>query len=63
MTPGAAVRSPRTTSTASSNLGTGRATSVHVYSPPLERMTFYRLVDGAMVAERTDERAESNWTP
>jgi len=26
-------------------------------------MTFYRLVDGAMVAERTDERAESNWTP
>ena len=45
------------------NLGTGRPTSVHVNSPPLERMTFYRLVDGAMVAERTDERAESNWTP
>ena len=31
------------------------ATSVHVYSPPLRSMGFYRAGDGALVLDRTDE--------
>ena len=31
------------------------ATSVHVYSPPLRSMGFYRADDGALVLDRTDE--------
>jgi len=37
------------------NPGPGAATSVHVYSPPLRSMAFYRPDAGTLVLDRIDE--------
>ena len=45
------------------NPGPGIATSVHVYSPPMEKMTFFTLGAGGLVPGRTDYRADPTWAP
>jgi quercetin dioxygenase-like cupin family protein len=35
------------------NIGTGRATSVHVYSPRLTSMTYFSIARSSLVADRT----------
>jgi mannose-6-phosphate isomerase-like protein (cupin superfamily) len=45
------------------NTGTEVATSVHVYSPPMEKMTFFRLGAAGLSADRTDYRADPAWAP
>ena len=41
------------------NRGGLGATSVHVYSPPLRTMGFYREADGALIVDRKDELTAS----
>jgi mannose-6-phosphate isomerase-like protein (cupin superfamily) len=45
------------------NTGTEVATSVHVYSPPMEKMTFFQLGAAGLSADRTDYRADPAWAP
>lgn len=44
------------------NLGPA-ALSVHAYSPPMPKMTFYRLGAGGPVPERIELRTDPSWTP
>jgi hypothetical protein len=39
------------------------ATSVHVYSPPMPSMTFYRAHGTRLVTERTEYRDDPAWAP
>jgi hypothetical protein len=39
------------------------ATSVHVYSPPMESMTFYRQEGSRLAVERAEYRADPTWAP
>lgn len=43
------------------NPGTANALSVHVYSPPLEAMTFYRRDRTDVLPERTEYRGGDGW--
>jgi hypothetical protein len=43
------------------NPGSRPATSVHVYSPPLSTMTFFRWDPDGLVPERTEHRSDSTW--
>lgn len=43
------------------NPGTGNALSVHVYSPPLEAMTFYRRDRTDVLPKRTEYRGGEGW--
>ena len=45
------------------NTGSEIATSVHVYSPPMEKMTFFTLGPAGLVPERTEYRADPAWAP
>ena len=45
------------------NPGPDVATSVHVYSPPMEKMTFFTLGAEGLVPDRTDYRADPTWAP
>jgi hypothetical protein len=45
------------------NIGDVPATSVHVYSPPMASMTFYRQEGPALVVERAEYRADPAWAP
>lgn len=45
------------------NSGPDVATSVHVYSPPMEKMTFFTLGAEGLVPDRTDYRADPTWAP
>jgi cysteine dioxygenase type I len=45
------------------NGGGTPATSVHVYSPPMPGMTFYRTSPTGLVAERTEYRTDPSWAP
>jgi predicted metal-dependent enzyme (double-stranded beta helix superfamily) len=45
------------------NLGPSVTTSVHVYSPPMARMTFFRPGEHGVVPERTDVRESATWVP
>jgi hypothetical protein len=45
------------------NPGSDVATSVHVYSPPMEKMTFFTLGAEGLVPDRTDYRADPTWAP
>jgi len=45
------------------NQGPGVATSVHVYSPPMEKMTFFTLRAGGLVPDHTEYRADPTWAP
>ena len=45
------------------NTGTEVATSVHVYSPPMEKMTFFTLGATGLSVDRTDYRADPAWAP
>ena len=45
------------------NTGVGPATSVHVYSPPLPAMTFYRHGEHGLTADRTEYRSDPSWAP
>jgi hypothetical protein len=39
------------------------ATSVHVYSPPMASMTFYRQEGNALRVDRAEYRADPTWAP
>ena len=52
-------RSAPTTSTTSSTAVTIAALSVHAYSPRLDQMTHYDLVDGRLVIAGVEQRGES----
>jgi hypothetical protein len=39
------------------------ATSVHVYSPPMASMTFYRQAGDGLRVERAEYRADPTWAP
>ena len=39
------------------------ATSVHIYSPPMASMTFYRQQGASLVVERAEYRADPSWAP
>jgi hypothetical protein len=39
------------------------ATSIHVYSPPMASMTFYRQEGAGLVVERAEYRADPAWAP
>ncbi|HWE66420.1 MAG TPA: cysteine dioxygenase family protein [Acidimicrobiales bacterium] len=39
------------------------ATSVHAYSPPMARMTFYRHGGEGLVVSRAEYRADPTWAP
>jgi len=43
------------------NAGTETATSVHVYSPPMEKMTFFTLGTGGLTLDRTEYPADPTW--
>lgn len=43
------------------NVGTEIATSVHVYSPPMEKMTFFTLGTGGLTLDRTEYPADPAW--
>jgi hypothetical protein len=45
------------------NTGAVPATSVHVYSPPMASMTFYRQEGPGLVVERAEYRADPAWAP
>jgi hypothetical protein len=45
------------------NTGAVPATSVHVYSPPMASMTFYRQEGPRLVVERAEYRADPAWAP
>jgi Cysteine dioxygenase type I len=45
------------------NTGDVPATSVHVYSPPMASMTFYRREGSGLVVERAEYRADPAWAP
>jgi hypothetical protein len=45
------------------NTGDVPATSVHVYSPPMASMTFYRQEGSGLVVERAEYRADPAWAP
>ena len=45
------------------NIGDVPATSVHVYSPPMASMTFYRQEGPGLVVERAEYRADPAWAP
>ena len=45
------------------NTGHVPATSVHVYSPPMASMTFYRQEGPGLVVERAEYRADPAWAP
>jgi hypothetical protein len=45
------------------NTGAVPATSVHVYSPPMASMTFYRQEGPGLVVERAEYRADPTWAP
>ena len=45
------------------NTGDVPATSVHVYSPPMASMTFYRQEGAGLVVERAEYRADPAWAP
>jgi mannose-6-phosphate isomerase-like protein (cupin superfamily) len=45
------------------NTGTEVATSVHVYSPPMEKMTFFASNQSGLAPERTEYRADPAWAP
>ena len=45
------------------NPGPGVATSVHVYSPPMEKMTFFAPGPSGLVAARTQHRSDPDWAP
>jgi Cysteine dioxygenase type I len=45
------------------NDGPVAATSIHVYSPPMPAMTFYRLGADGLQATRTQWRDDPNWAP
>ena len=45
------------------NIGDVPATSVHVYSPPMASMTFYRQEGPGLVVERAEHRADPAWAP
>jgi hypothetical protein len=39
------------------------ATSIHVYSPPMPSMTFYRQEGSDLVVNRAEYRADPSWAP
>jgi predicted metal-dependent enzyme (double-stranded beta helix superfamily) len=39
------------------------ATSLHVYSPPMASMTFYRQEGAQLFVDRADYRADPEWAP
>jgi len=45
------------------NIGTEVATSVHVYSPPMEKMTSFALGAAGLTPDRTEYRADPAWAP
>jgi Cysteine dioxygenase type I len=45
------------------NPGSRPATSVHVYSPPLASMTFFRWAGDQLVPDRTEYRSDTTWAP
>jgi hypothetical protein len=45
------------------NIGPEVATSVHVYSPPMEKMTFFALSEAGLTPDRTEYRADPAWAP
>ena len=45
------------------NAGGLTAVSVHVYSPPLVSMTYYRRDGRALVPDRVEHRGEGGWEP
>ena len=45
------------------NPGPQVATSVHIYSPPMEKMTFFTLGPAGLVAARTQHRSAPDWAP
>jgi hypothetical protein len=45
------------------NIGPEVATSVHVYSPPMEKMTFFTLSEAGLTPDRTEYRADPAWAP
>jgi hypothetical protein len=45
------------------NAGDVPASSIHVYSPPMASMTFYRQEGRALVVERAEYRADPAWAP
>jgi mannose-6-phosphate isomerase-like protein (cupin superfamily) len=45
------------------NIGAEVATSVHVYSPPMEKMTFFALGAAGLTPDRTEYRADPAWAP
>lgn len=45
------------------NTGPEVATSVHVYSPPMEKMTFFTLGVAGLTPDRTEYRADPAWAP
>jgi hypothetical protein len=45
------------------NANEAPATSVHVYSPPMASMTFYRPENGRLTVERAEYRADPAWAP
>jgi predicted metal-dependent enzyme (double-stranded beta helix superfamily) len=45
------------------NTGSAVATSVHVYSPPMEKMTFFSLSEAGLTPDRTEYRADPAWAP
>jgi hypothetical protein len=45
------------------NAGDVPATSVHVYSPPMASMTFYRQEGARLAVERAEYRADPAWAP
>jgi hypothetical protein len=45
------------------NAQTAPATSVHVYSPPMASMTFYRHENKSLRVDRAEYRADPTWAP
>jgi hypothetical protein len=45
------------------NHGTGPATSVHAYSPPMTSMTFYRQEGAHLAVARSEQRTDPSWAP
>jgi hypothetical protein len=45
------------------NASDGPATSVHVYSPPMASMTFFRQEGPGLVVDRAEYRADPAWAP
>ena len=45
------------------NASDAPATSVHVYSPPMASMTFYRQQGAGLVVDRAEYRADPAWAP